>query len=132
MQEKYNAKGKTLYFSFVDLEKAFDRVPRKFLWWALRKLHVPEWLVNIIQAMYYNPSSKVRVESSYSDSFGVNVGVHQGSVLSPLLFIIVLEALSQEFRTGRPWEILYADDLVIIAESLDELLRKLATRKQKS
>ena len=131
MQEKYNAKGKTLYFSFVDLEKAFDRVPRKVLWWALKKLNVPEWLVNIIQAMYYNPSSKVCVESSYSDSFGVNVGVHQGSVLSPLLFIIVLEALSQEFRTGRPWEILYADDLVIIAESLDELLHKLATWKQK-
>ena len=84
MQEKYNAKGKTLYLSFVDLEKAFDRVPRKVLWWALRKLNVPEWLVNIIQAMYYNPSSKVCVESSYSDSFGVNVGVHQGSVLSPL------------------------------------------------
>ena len=131
MHEKYNAKGKTLYFSFVDLEKAFDRVSRKVLWWALRKLHVPEWLLNIIQAMYYNPSSKVRVESSYSDSFGVNVGVHQGSVLSPLLFIIVLEALSQELCTCRPWEILYADDLVIIAESLDELLRKLATFKQK-
>ena len=131
MQETYNAKGKTLYFSFVDLEKTFDRIPRKVLWWALRKLHVPELLVNIIQSMYYNLSSKVRVENSYSDSFGVNVGVHQGSVLSPLLFIIVLEALSQEFRTGCPWEILYADDLVIIAESLDELLRKLATWKQK-
>ena len=67
------------------------------------------------------PSSKVRVESSYSDSFGVNVGVHQGSVLSPLLFIIILEALSQEFCTGHPWEILYADDLVIITESLEEI-----------
>ena len=75
MQEKYHAKGKTLYLFFVDLEKAFVRVPRKVLWRALRKFLVPEWLVKIIQAMYYNPSSKVRVESNYSDSFGVNVGV---------------------------------------------------------
>ena len=34
----------------------------------------------------------------------MRVGVHQGSVLSPLLFIIVLEALSREFRAGVPWE----------------------------
>ena len=50
--------------------------------------------------------------------------VHQGSVLSPVLFIIVLEALSREFRTGCPWELLYADDLMISAESMEELLVK--------
>ena len=50
--------------------------------------------------------------------FEVKVGVHQGSVFSLLLFIIVLEALSREFRSGVPWEDLYANDLVIIAESL--------------
>ena len=55
----------------------------------------------------------------------VHVGVHQGSVLSPLLFVIVLEALSREFRTGCPCECLYADDLVIIADTMDELLYKL-------
>ena len=48
-------------------------------------------------------------------SLVLGVGVHQGSVLSPLLFIIVLEALSREFRTGCPWELLYADDLMISA-----------------
>ena len=53
------------------------------------------------------------------------MGVHQGSVLSPLLFIIVLEALSREFRAGVPWEDLYADDLVIIADSLEECVRRL-------
>ena len=45
------------------------------------------------------------------------MGVHQGSVLSPLLFIIVLEALSREFREGLPMELLYADDLLLMAES---------------
>ena len=42
--------------------------------------------------------------------------MHQGSVLSPLLFIIALEALSREFREGLPMELLYADDLVLVAE----------------
>ena len=51
--------------------------------------------------------------------------------LSPLLFILVLEALSREFRTGLPWELLYADDLVIIAESLNALILKLQTWKDK-
>ena len=79
--------------------------------------------------MYADTKSQVRVDGSYSEEFPVNVGVHQGSVLSPLLFIIVLEALSREFRTGCPWELLYADDLVIIAESEEELRNKLSLWK---
>ena len=66
----------------------------------------------------------------FSQEFEVKVGVHQGSVLSPLLFIIVLEALSCEFRAGVPWEGLYADDLVIIADSLEEYVRRLLIWKE--
>ena len=44
----------------------------------------------------------------------MNVGVHQGSVLSPLLFIIVMEAVTHSVREGLPWKMLYADDLVRI------------------
>ena len=116
---------KNLYFAFVDLEKAFDRVPRKVIWWSMRKLGVDEWVVRLVQGMYANARSRVRVGEGFSDEFEVKVGVHQGSVLSPLLFIIVLEALSQEFRAGVPWEELYADDLVIIAESLQECVERL-------
>ena len=47
--------------------------------------------------MYANARSRVRVGEGFSKEFEVKVGVHQGSVLSPLLFIIVLEALSREF-----------------------------------
>ena len=68
--------------------------------------------------------SRTRVNSSFSEEFEVKVGVDQGSVLSPLLFIIVLEALSREFRVGCPWEILYADDLVILAEMFEGLISK--------
>ena len=125
LQEKHLVKNKKLYFAFVDLEKAFDRVPRKVIWWAMRKLGIEEWIVRFVQAMYNNTRSRVRVNNTYSDEFGVKVGVHQGSVLSPLLFVIVLEALSCEFRTGTPWELLYADDLVISAETEEGLKMKL-------
>ena len=128
LQEKYLAANKRLYMAFVDLEKAFDRVPRKVIWWALRKLGVDEWIVRLVKGMYSNARSRVRVGEGYSEEFEVKV--HQGSVLSPLLFIIVLEALSREFRCGVPWEDLYADDLVIIAESLEECVRRLLTGKE--
>ena len=127
LQEKYLAANKRLYMAFVDLEKAFDQVPRKVIWWALRKLGVEEWIVRLVQGMYANVQSHVCVGEGYSEEFEVKVGVHQGSVLSQLLFIIVLEALSREFRSGVPWEDLYADDLVITAESLEECVRRLMT-----
>ena len=130
LQEKYIAANKPLYIAFVDLEKAFDRVPRKVLWWALRSLGVEEWAIRVIQGMYTDVRSRVRVNGQYSEEFGVGVGVHQGSVLSPLLFILVLEALSREFRTGVPWELLYADDLAVIADSLEECINKLKTWKE--
>ena len=77
--------------------------------------------------MYKKVRSRVRVGDEYSNSFDVRVGDHQGSVLNLLLFVIVLEALSMEFRTGCTWEILYADDLMVSAQSMDELLVKLRT-----
>ena len=58
--------------------------------------------------------SPVWVNGQYSEEFGMGVGVLQGSVLSPLLFILVLEAVLCEFRTGVPWGLLYVDDLVLI------------------
>ena len=48
-QEKYLAVNKRLYMAFVDLEKAFDCVPTKVIWWALRKLGVEEWIVRLVQ-----------------------------------------------------------------------------------
>ena len=55
--------------------------------------------------MNQNARCRVRINNAYSDVIKVQ-GVHQSSLLSPLLFIIVLEALSQEFETGCPWELL--------------------------
>ena len=69
------------------------------------------------------------VNGQFSDKFNIKVGVHEGTVLSPLLFIIVMEALSREFRNGCPWELLYADDLVLTAETLEDLKKKLTIWK---
>ena len=81
--------------------------------------------MQFVRRMYTNARSWFCVGESFSQAFEVNVGVHQGSVLSPLLFIIVLEALSCEFPAGVPWEALYANDLVTIADSLEECVRRL-------
>ena len=132
IQEAYLRKKWNLYFAFIDLEKAFGQVPRKVLLWVLWKVGVPEWIVHVIQVMHQNARSQVKVNNLFSDVFNVQAGVHQGSVLSPLLFIIVPEALSQEFRTSYSWELSYADDLVLLANTMDELLSKLGNWKKTS
>ena len=124
-QERNLLKKRDLWMAFVDLEKAFDRVPRDVIWWALRELGVEEHVVSVIQTMYSKASTVVKLGAGERRKFEVRVGVHQGSVLSPLLFIAVLEAISRRFdKQGLPYELLYADDLVIIAETKEELLER--------
>ena len=121
LQEKYVEKKRTLFHVFVDLEKAFDRVPRKVIVWALRRQGVPEKLIHLVMSLYEDSNSCVRKENGDSTNFPISVGVHQGSALSPLLFIVVMEEISKECRRGAPWEMLFADDLVLTSESEDEV-----------
>lgn len=74
-----------------------------------------------VQAMYRGALSKMRVSHEYSDEFSVAAGVHQDSVPSPLLFIIVLQVITEKFKTGCPWELLYSDVYALIADSVTEL-----------
>ena len=67
------------------------------------QLSVDVWIVRLVQGMYANARRHVHVGEGYSEWFEVKFGAHQSSVLSPLLFIIVLEALSCEFQSGIPW-----------------------------
>jgi len=69
--------------------------------------------------------SVVRTVYGNSKGFEVKVGMHQGSALSPLLFVIVMEAISREFSVALSWELLYADDLAVIAETEEELIKRL-------
>jgi len=122
MQENFRAKGmKVIYFGLVDLEKAFDRVPS----WAMRKLGVEEWLVSTVMSVYTGAKTVVRTVYGNSKGFEVKVGMHQRSALSPLLFVIVMEAISREFRVVLPRELLYADDLAVIAKIEEELIKRL-------
>jgi len=62
LHEKYRAKGKKVYFSFVDVEKAFDRGPREVIHWAVHKLGVDEWLVSVGGLSYCYKNSQIRLE----------------------------------------------------------------------
>ena len=64
---------------------------------------IPEKIFCVVQAVYINARDKVRENLKCSEGFKVGVGVQQGSGLSPLLFIIVPEAISKDFRTDVPW-----------------------------
>ena len=86
LQEKYLAANKILYMAFVDLEKAFDRVPRKVIWWALRKLGVDEWMVRLVQGMYSNARGRFLVGEGYSEEFEVKVGVFTKALNSARCF----------------------------------------------
>jgi len=124
LQEKYNQKKTKLYHIFIDLEKAFDRVPRKVIEWALRRKMVPERMVEAIMALYVETRTRVKTVAGVSTDFDIGVGVHQGSILSPLLFIVVMDEVTKEVRNGVPWELGYADDLVLTAESEHDVLER--------
>ena len=64
----------------------------RVLWLAMRVVGVPIRIVTTVQAMYNDAKSRIRVNGLYSDEFVVKVSVHQGSVMSLLLFVVVLEA----------------------------------------
>ena len=101
--------------AFIDLDKAFDTVPREVIWWALRESEVEERLISVIKSMYDGWRNDSRQTGTRErKKFPVRVDVHQGSVLSPLLFINVL-LLSKKFRKGLPYELLYVDNLVVIS-----------------
>jgi len=72
---------------------------------------------------------KIVVRTVYGSSkcFEVKIGMHQGSALSPLLLVIVSETISREFTVALPLELLYSDDLVVIAETEDDLISRLMT-----
>jgi len=75
--------------------------------------------------MYTGAKTVVRKVYGNSSCFEVKVGRHQGSALSPLLFVIVMEAISREFRVALSWKLLYADDLAVISETEEHLIKRL-------
>ena len=87
---------------------------------------VDEWLIRTVMALYTEVCTVVRTDAGLSESFEVKLGLHQWSVLSPLLFAAVMDVVSSEARRGLPSELLYADDLVIMAPKIEQLGRRVA------
>ncbi|KAK3508786.1 hypothetical protein QTP70_007626 [Hemibagrus guttatus] len=104
-----------------NLEKAYDRVPREELWYCMRKSGVAEKYVRVVQDMYERSRTVVRCAVGQTEEFKVEVGLHQGSALSPFLFAIVMDQLSEEVRQESPWTMMFAGDIVICSESREQV-----------
>ena len=78
LNEKFRAKNKKLSFIFVDLENAFDRVPREVICFALKRKCVPEYSVNGVMSLYKGWRTAVSVDGELSSSFSVKIGVIKG------------------------------------------------------
>ncbi|KAK3509924.1 hypothetical protein QTP70_023172 [Hemibagrus guttatus] len=104
-----------------NLEKAYDRMPREELWYCMRKSGVAEKYVRVVQDMYERSRTVVRCAVGQTEEFKVEVGLHQGLALSPFLFAIVMDQLSEEVRQESPWTMMFADDIVICSESREQV-----------
>ncbi|GAB0086845.1 Reverse transcriptase domain [Sergentomyia squamirostris] len=82
-----------VYCCFIDLERAYDRIQREKLWAVLQEYGVDVDLLRAIQSLYKICRSCVRVSGQKSEMFDVSVGLRQGCVLSPLLFIIYMDRM---------------------------------------
>ena len=121
LMEKQREGQTNMSVVFIDLEKAYDRVPREELWRALRIRRVPEHLISLIKDMYDDCSTVVRCEAGESEPFGARVGVHQGSTLSPFLFVLLMDVLTEEVALEIPWSIIYADDIMLCLPQTEDL-----------
>ena len=125
--EKTIEKDRVLYMAFVDSKKVYDNVNRIKLWKVLEEYDVKGRVLKAVQAMYEDWKASVRVGDRESEWFGVHKGVRQGCTLSPWLFNVYVDKVAREARekfvsevklsTGDVGMLLFADDMVIMAES---------------
>ena len=125
LMEKYREGQKELHCVFVDLEKAYDKVPREEVWYCMRKSGLAEKYVRIVQDMYDDSTTAVRCAVGVTERFEVKVGLHQGSALSPCLFAMMMDRMTDEIREEAPWTMMFADDIVICSESKEQVEEKL-------
>ena len=123
-------KNKKTYCCFVDIRKAYDTVWRDGLWKRLWEVGVRGRMWRMLRNMYAKTESCVEVDGKQSSWFEVKEGVMQGCVLSPLLYAVFIDGLARQIKEQcrgvvvdgiRVQLLLYADDIVLMAESAEEL-----------
>ena len=102
------------------------RVPMGVARCALRKRGMEEWLIRTVMALYTGDGTVGRKNAGLSKTFKVRVGLHKESVLSLLLFAVVMDVVSSEARNGPSSELLHADDMVLIVPTMEQLGRRVA------
>ena len=114
--------GSTANLCAIDLSKAFDKVNHHALHIKLMKRHIPVKLLILLENLFSMCHTCVKWQNTWSDFFDINFGVRQGSVLSPILFAVYLDDLSNLCAScGSCYVILYADDILLIAPSVNKL-----------
>ncbi|GJW46904.1 retrovirus-related pol polyprotein LINE-1 [Tanacetum coccineum] len=81
----------------------------------------PRRYLRVIKDMYDGAKTRVRSSMGNTMFFPVEVGLHQGSAISPYLFALILDELSRGIQENIPWSMVFADDIVLVAESADGL-----------
>ena len=87
----------------------------------MRKTRIPDVLVISVTSLYEGAKTRVRVDSELSEGFDVKVGMHQGSTLSSFLFAVVVNVVTKFTTEGVLSELLYADDLILMSETIEGL-----------
>jgi hypothetical protein len=143
-QIQLKARRKT-FACFVDFQKAYDSVQHAILWQRLVSAGISTKSLNLLKSLFKKISCTVKTEEGFSIPFNIGVGLRQGCVLSPLLFNLFINEITKILRSeNHPgiqvgelfiFALLYADDLVLVADSqleLQELLKKLEIFCQQS
>ena len=135
----YTSHGSNVYCSFLDASKAFDRLVHSGLFLKLLQRHIPMVFLNIIISWYSNLEGRVRWGDTLSDWFGIRAGVRQGGILSPIFYCLYVDDLVDilsalgigcHLRDIFLSILLYADDMVLLAPSLNGLQKLLSATEQ--